>query len=101
MQSRDTSPEMAALYHDLLMRKSGIERMLMALRMFDSARAIVRASLVAQGYVEPELTVQIFLRTYGRDFDAAQRDAIVAHLRARAIERLRSAGTCSADVAQS
>jgi len=80
---RDTTPEMERLYHSLLLARSGEERMNMGLRMFDTARALVRASLGdANGTNRsPEMRVALFLRTYGQDFDDAARERIVAALR--------------------
>jgi hypothetical protein len=64
----DTSPEMAAKWRELLMQRSGAERVYMGCEMFSMARTIMTASLEAQGYRGIELRKQIFLRTYGTDF---------------------------------
>ena len=63
----DTSPEIAAKWRELLMQRSGEERVRMGFDMFFAAQAIVRASLEAQGYRGEELRKQIFLRTYRGD----------------------------------
>jgi hypothetical protein len=67
----DTAPTVAQLYRKLLLERSGAERLKMGCAMFDSARAMMRASLSA---TEPpattaDLRVQLFLRTYSRDLD--------------------------------
>ncbi|MEY2488379.1 MAG: hypothetical protein QOC70_321 [Verrucomicrobiota bacterium] len=41
----DTSPEIAAIVRDRIMKLSGAERFVIGARMFESARAIVLASL--------------------------------------------------------
>ncbi|HEV8133481.1 MAG TPA: hypothetical protein VGP85_02340 [Pyrinomonadaceae bacterium] len=40
----DSSPETAELVREMLMARSGADRVLMASRMFDSARAMILAS---------------------------------------------------------
>jgi hypothetical protein len=79
----DTPPDVERLYRELLLRKSGEERMLMGFRMFEVARALVRAGIGdLQGPDEAaELRVALFVRTYGQDFSEADRARIVAALR--------------------
>lgn len=72
----DTSPEMAAKWRELLMQRTGAERVSMGDEMFSMARAIMTASLEAQGYRGMELRKQIFLRTYGTDFTPETLDKI-------------------------
>ena len=76
----DTSPEMDARYRTMLMQRSGEERLIMGCAMFDTARAIVEASLREQ---DPHATVAsirkgLFLRFYGHEFDAETRAKILA-----------------------
>ena len=61
----DTSPEIAELVRQKLMARSGSERFVMGVRMFDAARTVVMASLA------PELSAaekrrQLFQRLYGQ-----------------------------------
>ncbi|MBI3616957.1 MAG: hypothetical protein HY210_01910 [Candidatus Omnitrophica bacterium] len=79
----DTSPEMEKRYHDMLMRRSGEERLEMGCSMFDAARAIVRSSILNEdpGLTERELKEKIFLRFYGLDFSEAQKQKIIAGLK--------------------
>jgi hypothetical protein len=72
----DTSPEMAAQWRELLMQRSGVERVRMGDDMFAMARQIMTASLEAQGYRGVELRKQIFLRTYRNDFTPEALDKI-------------------------
>ncbi|MEZ5582681.1 MAG: hypothetical protein R3F37_07845 [Candidatus Competibacteraceae bacterium] len=74
----DTSPDVKVLYRSLLMQRSGEERLKMGCGMFDSARALVKASLTA--HTPEDLKMQLFLRTYGSDFDAETKARIVMAL---------------------
>ena len=60
----DTSQEVADLVRRMLMERSGQERFLMGVRMFDAARRMVLASL-PKDLPEPELRRQLFQRIYG------------------------------------
>jgi hypothetical protein len=61
----DTSPEIAELVRQRLMARSGEERFLMGVRMFDAARTMTLASLPA-GLSAEELKRQLFQRLYGQ-----------------------------------
>jgi hypothetical protein len=61
----DTSPEIAERIRQELMARSGEERFLMGVRMFDAARDMVLASLPA-GLSPEELKRQLFERLYGQ-----------------------------------
>ena len=76
----DTPLEVERLYRELLMQRSGQERMMMASRMFDAARAMVLASLPPD-LTEAERRVALFLRIYGDDFDPETRERICNRLR--------------------
>ena len=66
---KDTSPEIEARLRELFRQRTGAERVRMGCEMFSTARVIMTASLEAQGYRGTALRKQIFLRTYGQDFD--------------------------------
>ncbi len=60
----DTSPEIAKMIRDELMKRSGAERVLMGSRSFDAARAMVIASL--PGDLPPEeFKRRLYERIYG------------------------------------
>lgn len=60
----DTSPEVEKLYREMLMARSGEERMMMGALMFDAAREMVIASLPKD--LEPmEFKRRLFERIYG------------------------------------
>jgi hypothetical protein len=67
----DTSPEVAALVRDRIMKLSGAERFVMGARMFESARAIVLASLPAN-ISEPERKRMLYERFYGEPLPTAR-----------------------------
>ena len=79
----DTSPEMEKRYHDMLMRRSGEERLKMGCEMFDAAKAIVKSSILNENsrLTESELKEKIFLRFYGLDLSEAQKRKIIAGLK--------------------
>jgi hypothetical protein len=65
----DTSPEIAELVRQRLMSRSGEERFLMGVRMFDAARAMAQASLPT-GLSTEEMKRQLFQRLYGHPLPA-------------------------------
>ena len=73
----DTSPEIADLVREMLMARSGAERVLMSSRMFDSARAMILASF-PPGLSNLEMKRRLCERLYG---DEVQVEAFLAHLR--------------------
>ena len=91
----DTPPDVAAAFTALLMQRSEGERAMMAFEMFDLARTLMTADIVARhpGISEPEMRVQVFERTYGRDFDEADRARIVQRIRGGAVDD-KWAGSC-------
>lgn len=77
----DTSPDMREHYRDMIMALSPEQRLIMATRMFDAARALVVAGLEHEANPDgPSPRACMFLRLYGRDFDPQERDRIVAEL---------------------
>lgn len=79
---RDTDPAVWARFEELLRARSAEDRVRMATSMFDAAKAVVRASLIAQGVTDPvELHVRMFRRIYGDTFEEATRLAIETRLR--------------------
>lgn len=63
-EMNDTSPEIAEQVRQKLMTRSGSERFLMGVRMFDAARGMVIASL-PPGLSDPEKKRLIYRRIYG------------------------------------
>ena len=77
--SQDTSAEVRARYRDMLMALTPEQRLVMCTRMWADARALVVAGLADEPNPEGHsLRARIFLRMYGRDFEPAERERIVA-----------------------
>jgi len=79
---KDTSSEMESYYNELLMKKSGQERLKMGFSMFDKARRQVLASIINDNpNADPgEIRREIFLRFYGQDFSPAEQERILAEI---------------------
>lgn len=73
----DTDPQIAELVRQRLMERSGAERVMMASSMFETAKAMILASLPA-GLTEIEIKGLLVERIYGDEVDA---QAFVEHLR--------------------
>lgn len=69
----DTSPEVAAIVRDRIMKLSGAERFVIGARMFESARALVLASL-PEDISEPERRRLLYERFYGGHFPTIHED---------------------------
>jgi hypothetical protein len=72
----DTTPEVEKLYRELLMSRSGSERFLMGIQMFDVARTMVLASF-PRGLSDIETKRRLCERFYGDEVDV---DAFIKHL---------------------
>lgn len=75
----DTDPHIAELVRRRMLERSGAERLMMASDMFETAKAMVLASLPA-GLTEIEIKGLLVERFYGNEVDA---QAFVDHLRSR------------------
>ncbi len=78
----DTPPEIAQRYRAMLLARSPEERLKMGCSMGATARAFVRASVLAQDpHASPGAVRRaLFLRFYGHEFDETQREKIMASL---------------------
>jgi len=77
----DTTPDIRKRYRDMIMALSPEQRLIMATRMFDTARALVVAGL--ENETNPDglsPRTRMFLRFYSHDFDPRERSRIVAAL---------------------
>jgi len=61
----DTPPDVEELYRRILLRRTPVERLGMACRMFSSARALARAGMPATSGAQ--MRRQLFLRLYAAD----------------------------------
>ena len=82
---RDTSPETEALFRRLLLERSADERMRMACEMFDTAKALIAASLLPDVAADPlESDTAVLRRLYEHELGATVIDEVVAAMRRRA-----------------
>lgn len=75
----DTPTQIQQRYKEMLMSRTPTERLRMVSRMYDSGRKLV-ISGIQNGRHElnaSQLRTQLFLRMYGSDFTAADRDKII------------------------
>ena len=78
----DTSDAMERKYRDMLLKRSGAERLKMGCSMHAMAQALVRASALQANPSASHASLRkvLFLRFYGQDFDAATRKRILRSL---------------------
>jgi hypothetical protein len=78
----DTPPDIMLRYRAMLLARSPEQRLKMGCSMGATARALVRASVLAQHpHASPAaLRRALFLRFYGHEFHAAERERILASL---------------------
>jgi len=75
----DTIPEIQDKIDDIYKNKTGEEKLLIALSMFETAREIVISSL-PNNLTERELRKALFLRFYGNDFSVDEKEKILSNL---------------------
>ena len=78
----DTHPEIAVRYRDLMMSKTGQERLVMGCSMYDTAKQIVLSAVRNRrpGITDAEIKREIFLRFYGQEFSEADREKLLSAL---------------------
>lgn len=81
----DTTPEAKAMHHELLMKRSGQERVRMACDMFQAARRLILAALPPEiASNVSERRVALLLRTYEGDLDDSLLARVISDLRSHA-----------------
>ncbi len=78
----DTDPIMESRFLEMMMKKSGQERLKMGFSMFDMARRQVIVSIKAKNPNADvkEIRRELFLRFYGQDFSPEEREKILRYL---------------------
>jgi len=78
----DTHPDIAIRFRDLMMSKTGEQRLLMGFSMYDTARQIVRSAIYNSRpeITEEEMKKEIFLRFYGWEFSRADKEKFLSAL---------------------
>lgn len=75
----DTSPRIEEMINQIYLKKTGEEKILIALKMFETARDIVISSL-PKDLSDKELKKELFLRFYGDEFDDVIQEKIYRRL---------------------
>jgi hypothetical protein len=75
---KDTLDKIERKFHDMLLARSGEERLKMGCSMHATARALVKASIPQRDPVA--VNRELFLRFYGDDFEPEQREKILLAL---------------------
>ena len=78
----DTPSEIERKYLEMLMERSGEERLKMGCSMHATAQALVRASVLEKDPLASPATLRsaLFLRFYGHEFDAEAQEKILLAL---------------------
>ena len=78
----DTPPEIERKYLEMLMERSGEERLKMGCSMHATARALVKASVLEEDPLASPAALRqaLFLRFYGHEFDSETREKILLAL---------------------
>ncbi len=71
----DSSSSIEEFYREKLMERSPEERFMMGIRMFETARSMVLASLPAN-LSHSEQSFNLFLRFYGHELDESTQDQV-------------------------
>ena len=79
---KDTSPEMETRFFEMMMEKSGQERLKMGFSMFELARKQVIASILNENPKadSKEIRAKVFLRFYGQDFSPEEQERVLAQI---------------------
>ncbi|MEK7271457.1 MAG: hypothetical protein AAB015_00970 [Nitrospirota bacterium] len=82
---KDTSHTVQQEFREMVMKKSGQERLRMGFSMFDMARNIVISSIKAKNQNADLKTIlsEIFLRFYGSDFPNNKKEILKEILKSR------------------
>ena len=75
----DTPAKMKKLYNEMLLSKSPLDRLRMASRMYDSVKKLAISGILKERrhLDPPRLKRELFLRIYGNDFPASDRERIM------------------------
>jgi len=78
----DTNPDIAVRFRQLMMSKTGQQRLRMGCSMYDAAKQIVRSAIYNSrpGITDVDIKREIFLRFYGPEFSQADREKYLSVL---------------------
>lgn len=77
----DTTTEISKIMAEMMMKKTGVERLKMGFSMFDLAKKIAIVSILSHDK-ESDIRKELFLRFYKCDMDAKTADAILEKIKA-------------------
>jgi hypothetical protein len=79
---KDTSDRIERQFHELILQRSGEERLKMGCSMHSAAQALVRASVLDKNPAASRAAIRraLFLRFYGEDFTPSRRKKILRAL---------------------
>jgi len=77
---KDTDRDTQKKYRELMLKKSGEERLKMGFDMFRFASKFIISSLREKGVEDSDLRKEVFLRVYGNDFSEEEKRNIIARL---------------------
>jgi hypothetical protein len=79
---RDTPPDVEQRYREMIMSLSPSERLAMASRMFDTARALMIAGIKHRmpSLSPAQIRAQLFMQLYGNDITPSLRDKILKRI---------------------
>lgn len=82
---KDTDFVIEERFREMMMRKSGEERMLMGFSMYETAKQFVVSSIKNNNpnISLSELRQEIFLRFYGNDFNKINKEKVIIYLSQR------------------
>ena len=82
---KDTDFVIEERFREMMMRKSGEERMLMGFSMYETAKQFVISSIKNNNpdISLSELRQEIFLRFYGNDFNKINKEKVIIYLSQR------------------
>jgi len=78
----DTHPDVAVRFRNLMMSKTGQQRLRMGCSMYDTAKEIVRSAIYNSRpeITDEEMKKEIFLRFYGKEFSRADKEQFLSAL---------------------
>jgi len=79
---RDTTPEITNKICEMIRMKSPIERLRMGASMYETSKYLITRAILEDNpqISEAELRKEIFLKFYGNDYNATEREKIIQHL---------------------
>ena len=80
---KDTGPEIEEIFFNMMMAKSGVERLKMGFEMYEMARKMVIASIKEEnsGISDKEMKISLLNRFYGDDLPPDTKQKFIERIR--------------------